>query len=234
MRFIQNMIDRRRVAASLRDYPIYSAPFHYGKETPSLDEMRANFNYFLEKKAERLEYLVEYLASFSIILRLEPAALPELGRWLYRYGGHLVPVGPGGGIDGRAFFAVCRYERAWVDEFCGLNVINDISIFAGDYIVSKNRNAWWDLWYGDGTRRSYELEGFGQPSIFGLTQRRYQGHHHHSMLVEIDRCCAAGRERLMPGRLFTPPQLQPWNDPREFERLLSHLSEASAPPIASS
>src|SRR5882762_7550881 len=76
MRFIRNMIDRRRVWAGLGDYPVYSPPSRYGGSIPSRDEMTANFNYFLETKADRLKYLAEYLTPFSVDLRLEPPALP--------------------------------------------------------------------------------------------------------------------------------------------------------------
>jgi hypothetical protein len=39
--------------------------------------------------------------------------------------------GPGGGINHRVVLVVYRYEPAWVGEFRGFNVINDISIFVG-------------------------------------------------------------------------------------------------------
>jgi hypothetical protein len=228
MRFIFNMIDRRRVWKALPDYPVYSPPFSYGKgwnygkgwKIPSREQIKQNYEYFLRHKAVRLKYLTDYLAPFSVELRLEVAALPALGRWLYRYGGHLYPEGA------EVLSALGHYDPAWVGEYRGLNVINDIAIFAGDYIVSKNKNARWDAWYGDGKKYSYELMGFGQPCLFGLKHPvcvGYQGHH--STLDQIYMCCGAGRARGRHG--ISPPQ--PWDKPGEFERMLNYLGDANPP-----
>jgi hypothetical protein len=229
MRFVFNMIDRRRVWKTLPDYPVYSPPISYGRgwnfglggKIPSRKQIKENYEYFLRHKADRLKYLADYLVPFSVELRLEADALPALGRWLYRYGRHLHP----GGAE--VISARNYYDPAWVGEYRGLNVMNDFAIFAGDYIVTKNKNARWDAWYGDGKRYSYEMMGFGQPCIFGLKHPGgyvgYQGHH--STLEQIYRCCGAGRERWRDG--ISPPQ--PWDKPGEFERLLNYLGDANAP-----
>ena len=93
MRFILNMINRRKVWSTLRDYPVYSPPFRDSEKVPSKKEIRANYDYFLEQKAARLGHLATYLTRFSIELHLAPETLPALDRWLYRYGGHLLPRG---------------------------------------------------------------------------------------------------------------------------------------------
>jgi hypothetical protein len=219
------MIDRRRVWKTLPDYPVYSPPFSYGRgwnyekgwKSPTREQIKENYNYFLRHKADRLRYLADYLALFSVELRLEADALPALGRWLYRYGGHLAPEAAD------VISALCHYEPSWIGEYRSLNVINDIAIFAGDYIVSKNRNTRWDAWYGDGKKYSYEMMGFGQPCIFGAHDAGYQGHY--SMLEQIFNCCGAGRARWRYG--ISPPQ--PWDKLGEFERLLNYLGDANAP-----
>jgi hypothetical protein len=220
------MFDRRKVWRTLPDYPVYSPPFSYGKDwnakaIPSREQIKQNCEYFLLHKADRLKYLADYLAPFSVELRLEADALPPLGRWLYRYGGHLDP----GGAE--AISALSHYDPAWVGEYCGLNVVNDIAIFAGDYIVSKNKDTRWDAWYGDGKKYTFEMEGFGQPCIFGLKHLGgYVGYDGHtSILDQISNCCRAGRGRWRHG--ISPPQ--PWDKPGEFERMLSYLGDSNAP-----
>ena len=101
--------------------------------------------------------------------------------------------------------------------------MNDVAIFAGDYIVSKNKGARWDVWYGDGTKLSNEMDGFGMPCIFGLNHLGYRGHF--SILEEMDRCCSTVRYRWKHGNVPRPP----WDKPGEFERLLNHLGDANAP-----
>ena len=178
-------------------------------------EIRANFDYFLEQKAKRLEHLAKYMARFSIALRLERDALPALDGWLYRYGGHLIPGG------GEAVSALADYEPAWDGAFRGLNIVNDISTFAGDYVVSRNPNVRWDVWYGDGSKYDYEEKGFGQPCLFGLPCSGYESHH--SMLWEIFSCCNAGYWRLIQGG--SPIGI--WGKPGDLLRRLDHLMSQS-------
>src|SRR6201995_2396114 len=162
------MFDRRKVWRSLPDYPVYAPPFRYEQnKIPSREQIEQNYQYFLQHKADRLKYLAGYLASFSVPLTLEPATLPLIGRWLYRYGGHLDPGG------GDVVFVLGHYNPPWTGEYHGLNVMNDLSIFAGDYIVSRNKETRWDAWFGDGTRYAYEMMGCGQPCIFGSHEARY-------------------------------------------------------------
>ncbi len=128
------MINRWKVWNTLLDYPVYSPPFRGSGKVLSKEKIRANYDYFLEQKSARLDHLAKYLMRFSIELCLASEALPALDRWLHRYGGHLFPSGGG------ASEALQHYEPAWTRKYHGLNILNDIAIFAGDYIVAKNKN----------------------------------------------------------------------------------------------
>lgn len=218
MRIISNMINRWKVWNTLLDYPVYSPPFHDSEMVLSKKEIRSNYDYFLEQKAARLDHLAKYLMRFSIELRLAPETLPALDRWLYRYGGHLLPSG------GEVIGALRDYEPAWARDYHGLNIVNDIAIFAGDYIVSNNKNVRWDVWYGNGTRRDYEHEGFGQPCLFGL--RHFFYNDPLSIMRQIFECCDAGFYRLRRGS--TNPG-QPWDTPGEFVRVLEYLANPNPP-----
>ena len=104
---IGRFLDRRRIWKALPTYPVYAPPVTYGrfwKKPPSRKQIEQNFEYFLQHKSNRLKYLAEYLTSFSIELRLEADALPQLGSWLYRYIGHLDPGG------GDVVFALSCHE----------------------------------------------------------------------------------------------------------------------------
>jgi hypothetical protein len=219
MGLISNVIDNRKVWRALRNYPVYSPPFHDAEAVLAKREIKANFDYFLEQKAKRLEYLAKYMAQFSVDLPLERDALPALDGWLYRYGGHLIPSG------GEVIGALADYEPAWDGVFRGLNIINDISIFAGDYIISKNKDVRWDVWYGDGTKRDYEKQGFGQPCLFGLRHFIYLSPY--SMLRAIADCCNAGRLRILRGR--RGPKYE-WDAAGDVVRWLSYLSDPDPPP----
>ncbi|KJC33614.1 hypothetical protein UP09_34625 [Bradyrhizobium sp. LTSP885] len=205
----------------MRDYPIYSPPFHDSELVLAKREIETNYEYFLENKALRLEYLAKYLRTFSVELRFSAEVLSILDAWVYRYGGHLVPAG------GDTISALADYEPAWAGKYLGLNVVNDIAIFAGDYIVSKNLRTRWDVWFGDGTQRDYEKQGFGQPCLFGLSHVSRQGPH--SVLWEIYRFCDASRFRILHGNVVVSPS----HMPNAMLRVLTHLADPGAPPPVS-
>ena len=211
MRFVRNIIDRRKVWSTLLGYPVYSPPFHDSEMVLAKREIKANYDYFLQEKERRLEYLRKYLRTFNVDLRFDRDSVKELDGWLYRYGGHFIPV------DGIYAMALHDYEPAWLGKYLGLNVIHDTSIFAGEYIISKNDNVHWDVWYGDGMKRDYEEDCFGQPCLTGLIHFGYQGYH--SMLTEISHCCGAAFERAKS----RSPSTDPWDSPGELARRLDHL-----------
>ncbi len=219
MNFISNLIDRRRVWRSLPDYPVYAPPFHDAEAVLSKKEIAANYRYFLAHKTLRLEYLAGYLRRFSVELRLTREALPALDLWLHRHGGHLIPS-----LDD-VITAMQDYEPAWSHEYHGLNIIHDISIFAGDYVISKNSNVNWDVYYGDGTKRDYEEMGFGQAGLVGLPHFGYQGHY--SMFFhEAYQFCYAGHWRLREGGKATKTE---FDIPGEFVRRLDYLANPNPP-----
>ena len=212
MRIIRNIIDRRKVWNTLVDYPVYSPPFHDSEMVLAKREINENYDYFLREKEHRLQYLAKYLKPFNVDLRFDRSDLLGLDAWLYRYSGQLIPA------DGVFSLALHDYEPIWSGTYHGLNVIHDVSIFAGEYIISKNKNVRSDVWYGDGTKRDYDNPGFGQPCLIGLTHFGYQGHH--SMLTDISYCCSAAFWRAKN----SPPSGDPWNRTGEFVRRLDYLA----------
>ncbi|WP_156629449.1 hypothetical protein [Methylobacterium sp. Leaf85] len=160
-------IDRWRVWDNLLDYPVYLPPFRSSKIFISRKQADANYKYFESVKAARVDLLIRYLSNRSVHLRLKQSELTQLDRWVHRYGGHLLPDG------GDVIYALSEYEPVWKAEYHGLNIIHDVAILVGDYIVSNNPDASWGLWYGDGDCQAEEMPGFYQPCIFGLTNYGY-------------------------------------------------------------
>jgi hypothetical protein len=148
-------------------YPVYAPPHHDAENVLAKHEIKANYDYFLAEKTRRVHCLTEYFASFSIALRFERNSIEALDSWIYRYGGHLLPR-KRQPRQGSVVSAMLDYQPAWTGVFRGLNIINDIGIFVGDYIVSKDPGVHWDVYYGNGTPRDYEEVGFGHPCLLGL------------------------------------------------------------------
>jgi len=224
MRFISNIIDRWRVWNTLLDYPVYSPPFRDAEAVLSKEEIKANFDYFLQQKLVRREYLASYLRLFSVELRLAGETLPPLDRWIHRYGGHLIPSG------GQIAVALHDYELAWRGEYHGLNVVHDIAAFAGDYMISKNNQVRWDAYYGSGAKNDYDEPGFGHPCLFGLAHPSYQGVPCDVLRGEMYECFMAGYFRLKSGRGSV---VQEWDTPGQVVRRLEELADPNPPPLPS-
>jgi len=220
MGILSNIFDGRKVEKALQDYPIYSPPFCDAEAVLSRTEIEANYSYFLEQKCLRLECLARYLALFAIELSVEAAILPLLDCWLSRFGGHLIPN------KDDVYGALFDHVPAWSGTFHGFNIINDIGILAGDYIVSRNADARWSAYFGNGTRRDYEEPGFGQPCLFGLRHPGYADRHL-PILNEIFDCCMASRSRLLHGRGLG----MGWDVPGAFVRRIEYF--AGPPPLPS-
>jgi hypothetical protein len=222
--FLSNWKYHRQVWKLLPEYPVYSPPFHSSEEVLSKREIEANYDYFLEQKSFRLRSLTEFLASFSVELVLSETALPSLDDWIFRYGGHLLPDG------GEVTTAVNDYEPVWTSHFRGLNVIHDVSIFAGDYIVSKNPNVRRDVYYGDGTHRDYDEQGFGQPCLFGLSHdhRPFGGQGFWPIFQDVFRWFEVRRYRIIHRGHGPPFEI---DTPGSFENHLNHLGNPNPPPV---
>jgi hypothetical protein len=200
----------------LQNYPRYSPPFHDAEAVLSKAEIAANYEYFVEQKRKRIDHLGMYFSQFSIELRLERDVLLAVDKWLYRYGAHLVP-------RWEALEALLDHEPEWERDYLGLNVVNDVAIFAGDYVISKNQHVRWDVYYGDGTKYDYEELGFGLPCLFGLLNPEYRGRHY-CILHEVFECCSAGRSRILDGGIGLT-----WDVPGELVRQLDYLTDPNPP-----
>jgi hypothetical protein len=148
--------------------------------------------------------------------------LVALDGWFYRYGGHLVPS------SGNSIDSMQNYEPVWAAENQGINIVHDISVFAGDYIISKNHNVQWDVNFGDGTRRDYDELGFGQACLIGLRHAFCPEPNRHSIFFEVYDFCDSARWRLKEGDRMPKSRLF---RPGEFAGRIEYLANPNPPPM---
>ena len=204
-------IDRWRAWNNLLDYPVYLPPFRSSKTFISREQADANYKYFEDVKASRVDLLLQYLSNRSVHLSRKQSELLQLDRWVHRYGGHLLPDG------GDVIYALSEYEPVWKAEYHGLNIVNDVAILVGDYIVSNNSDASWGLWYGDDDCEDEEMPGFYQPCIFGL--KRYGYNNPLPILQTVYEYFDASRLRLKSGVILPSSYDAVGNFAREIEAL---------------
>ncbi|WP_315796985.1 hypothetical protein [Bradyrhizobium sp. SZCCHNRI3043] len=127
--------------------------------------------------------------------------------------------------DGEVISAIHDYEPAWTGPYHGISIVHDISIFAGDLVVSKNADIRWNVSHGDGTRRDHEEMGFGQPCLVGIPHFGYESHC--PIFYEVFRWFATGRHRLA-GRIGLKMDV----DRRgSFAEHLNFLAAPEPPPV---
>jgi hypothetical protein len=231
--FITRKLDRRRLWTALKDYPEYAPP-HRGKAKLKRAQAEENFDFFMSQRATRLAYLEEFLAGFSVPLKLEPEGLPPLDAWMLRYGGFLIPprgFEPIGSLE--------RYDPAWTGAHAGMNIIHDVSVFVGEYIVKFNPQARWALFVGDGTRSAREMMGYYHPCLFGIHPHHPRFNDTYPLYVayEIFRCCEGSESRhdgtYMPSK-GKADFYRKWGDENELVRRVKFWADPEAPPPAPS
>jgi hypothetical protein len=139
--WIKHAIARR----ALRGYPVYDVP-HKGAEG-KMGEARAqeNFDYFMRARMRRLTYFTGWLKSnFAVTAALDGEGLRAVSHWADDYGGGLI------GIEDfptrmKIFGA---YQPRWEGAFAGYNVMIDIAIFQGEYLIVKRPRLRWEIYRG--------------------------------------------------------------------------------------
>jgi hypothetical protein len=73
---------------------------------------------------------------------LDGDGLLALNEWINAYGGGLI----GDQFNTATIFAT--YHPAWVGEYAGYNVMVDIGIFIGEYLIAKRPQLHWEIYRG--------------------------------------------------------------------------------------
>lgn len=223
--FLSRRNDKKRLWKALSSYPEYAPPFPGWRLKRK--EAEANFEFFMSQRALRLEHLKNFLAGFSVDLQFSSEGLAALDGWLLRYGGHLLVK------YGDVIWALEHYDPAWNGIYAGMNIVNDVGIFAGEYVVRRNKNARWGLWVGDGTSRSREMVGYHHPCIFGLEHALISDKYPLHIAYKMFQCCE-GSQRRHEGTYFPSNRhedfFRQWGDENELVRRVTLWSNPDAPP----
>jgi hypothetical protein len=110
-------------------------------------QARENFDYFMRVRLERLEILRGWMhGNFGFGLTFEPESACRLNSWMRSYGAFL--------IDKRAesYGVFVSYQPPWVDQYASYNVMFDIGIYLGEYVIFKRPNVHWIMDEGDPTQ----------------------------------------------------------------------------------
>jgi len=127
---------------ALRGYPLYDPP-HKLEERLLSEELAAdNFAYFMRVRLHRMAYFQDWLRRYFLVtLTPDIEGVHAFNRWGNKYAGLLLNVGPTGRPTGSYF----TYEPVWTGNEAGCNVLFDIGITLGEFLIANNPKLHWDL-----------------------------------------------------------------------------------------
>jgi hypothetical protein len=155
----------RRLRSALVGYSVYTPPNMQNEIALSRDKAKENFDYFLQRRALRLQCLRDLLKKFEVDASTDDNGLAAVSAWFDRYGGLLLHFQP---YDTSTLNAFISYAPPWTGEHLGINVVWDIGIYVGECIIARRRSARWDLDTGDPDPVSLEAIGYQRPCVAGL------------------------------------------------------------------
>jgi hypothetical protein len=175
---------RRRVRSALEGYPVYDPPHEGIEMLMPENHARENFDHFMSQRAACQEALRRFLARFGVSLDFSDAAKSSLDRWLAQYGAFLWVAERGS--------SYLTYLPRWEGARVGLNVIHDLAVLLGDFVIRENAGLHWEMYTDVPTGLQRQQEAFQKPAIAGFPgNQRWRVF----PLTEMERICNALRER---------------------------------------
>ncbi|WP_156967749.1 hypothetical protein [Methylosinus sp. PW1] len=138
----QAWLRKKWLRRALRDYPLYDPPHKVEERLLSREQAAENFDYFMSVRHERVAYFREWLRRyFCVSIWPDEKGVRALNRWGNKFAGLLVLVGPDGYPTGSYY----TYDPPWTGENTGYNVIFDMGITTGEFIIGNCPNLHWDF-----------------------------------------------------------------------------------------
>jgi hypothetical protein len=153
-------LDSWRIGQLLRNYSTYSPPHSGDPRNLTLEQGKTNYEYFLRKKSQRFDNLRALFIPFNASLTLDDGGLRTIDAWVHRFCGHLIDQ------DRLASSISFRtWNPPWASQHAGLNVLWDLGIYAGEFVIHLNSNCSWYLNDGGSHRSAREWTDYLRPSL---------------------------------------------------------------------
>jgi hypothetical protein len=159
---------------ALVGYPLYTVPHRQSEATLDVALALENFDHFMSVRLERLAAFREWLARhFGVEAALDEPGLRAVEAWVKRYGSGAVEEEIiGEDITMRSAFA--HYEPDWVGRFAVCNVIIDLGIFFGEFLIALRPHLRWVCNFTclEGNVPT-DLANYGRPQIGGFVVKTW-------------------------------------------------------------
>jgi hypothetical protein len=159
--WIKHAVARR----ALRGYPLYDVPHKRLEREMTEAEAQENFDYFMSVRDSRLAYFTDWMRrNFSVKATLDGDGITAVSHWADEYAGGLVRN------DSHIHLEVwSSYVPIWREAYAGFNVMIDIGIFIGEYLIAKHPRLAWEIYRGhEFEPATFESTNFMKPCIGGF------------------------------------------------------------------
>jgi hypothetical protein len=149
---------------AVRNYPLYDVPHKQAERTLNEKRVQDNFTYFMRVRLYRLASFTSWLrTNFRSEVNLDGDGLRKVSRWVDNYGGGLI----GDETGHQLIFE--SYQPRWEGRYAGYNVMIDLAIFFGEYLIKKRPQLSWEIDRGtDIEPASFESSDFMRPCLGGM------------------------------------------------------------------
>ena len=125
---------------ALRNYPVYDPPHKVEERLLPKEQALENFDYFMRVRQGRVAYFQKWLRRyFWTDIWADDKGVRALNRWARRYSG-LVFLGD---LERRNSYYT--YDPPWTGAGAGCNVVFDIGIALGEFIMVNCPKLRWDM-----------------------------------------------------------------------------------------
>jgi hypothetical protein len=125
---------------ALRNYPVYDPPHKVEERLLPKEQALENFDYFMRVRQERVAYFQKWLRRyFCTRIQANDKGVRALNRWARRYAG-LTFLG-----NWERRNSYYTYDPPWTGAGAGCNVVFDIGIALGEFIIVNCPKLRWDM-----------------------------------------------------------------------------------------
>jgi hypothetical protein len=153
-----------RARRAIKGYPLYDVPHKQAEAELPESQAQENFDYFMKVRLDRLAFFQKWLLdNFGVKASLDGDGVRAVGQWVDDYSGGLI------GDEPHAMGIFADYQPRWEEEYAGYNVMIDIGIFLGEYLISKRPRLHWSIYQGQqGEPGSFGAPWYRRPNIQGF------------------------------------------------------------------
>ena len=156
-------VPHMKISSALHGYDMYSPPHKSNESSLTEEEAKENFDFFMISKNNRVMVFIKWIEdNFYINLDYSADSIAKLSDWMAIYAPVIVRVRK------NLFISYYKYNPEWNGKFIGCNLIFDIGLYIGEYLIKKRSFLHWDMYkYNNVIGDMNKSQFYNKPFIAG-------------------------------------------------------------------